>query len=222
MLPGRTDRKDEAEPQTLTQRLGALLAARPRTPPRAPRGQESPRIEYLGEVESLRANVARMREQLAQTQRADAAPGAKANRRDAEAAGVKTASPAYVSQMVREALEQHLAADVTSARRCAQPSACTAAKLPTADLAADEDEEFSAAEPQDEAQPCRKRKRGTQEVEPCASGSGMPPNMRIRIGAERPSPIPDIITPEAHRVMAWLGATGSIRSAGPSRLGLPS
>lgn len=71
----------------------------------------------------------------------------------------------------------------------------------------------SAAEPQDEAQLCRKRKRGMQEDEPRASRSGMPPTMRIRIGAERPSPIPDIITPEAHRAfMAWLGAKRSIRS----------
>lgn len=66
MMPRRTDRKDEAEPQTLTQRVGALLSERPRAP-RAPRGQESPRIEDLSEVDSLRAEVARMREQLAQT-----------------------------------------------------------------------------------------------------------------------------------------------------------
>lgn len=212
IMPTRGEKKEDEEPQTLPQRVGAMLAARPRTPPRALRGQDGPKIEDISEVESLRAEIARMREQLAQTQRADVAPPAKQNRRDTTNAEDSPSSPAYVSRMVREALEQHLAADMSSARRQPKSASSAAARTAMEDLEGDEEEDFVKRLDEDDAQPDRKRKRPAEDDEQRASGTGLPPTMRIRIGATRPSTIPDIITPEAHKAfMAWLGAKGSIR-----------
>lgn len=199
---------------SLFQRVGALLAPSPRTPPGPP--QRTPKIEEVDESSNLRAELAEARARIASMERrlADAGTQKAAAAQPSSGAPISTEA---LDAAVQAALAAHLKADATRPVTCrGDGSAKRGTNAYVSESDADDDEPPQAFGPQ-----AKRAKRGEAPRTPPMPPPGRPAAGRqqplapqppaVMPVARGPARMPTEVSPTLHKdFLAWVGCSGNL------------